>query len=488
MKRYFTFLIIAFAFSRIAIAQNIGVNATGAAPDASAILDIASASKGLLIPRVALTATNAATPITSPLTSLLVYNTATAGTPPTNVIPGYYYWNGSAWVALLSSSNTAPWLLTGNTGTSDATNFIGTTDAQDVVFKANNTEALRLSDVGVLMTVDGQTDGVNIDAGAGSGNNFGSGLNITGDYNNYLEFNIQNVSSANRASSDIVATADNGTESSFYVDLGINSSSYFNNATNILNGFNLAYLYANADNFKIGNGTPGKSLVFFTNPTGGSLGTNSANGIERMTILESGNVGISNPTPSEILDVTGNVKFSGALMPNNTAGTSGQVLVSAGTGAPPAWSTLGSSLWALGGNAVSGVTNFGTTSNFALPFITNNTEKMRILSTGNVGINATAPNSTLEVNGSVGYPIITTSGTLTLDATHYTVVITSGTPAITLPAAAAGNARRIYVIVNRTATPGTITSYLGFTAAVTTIAANSSITIQSDGSNWYRIH
>ena len=46
--------------------QNIGVNVTGFAPNASALLDIdgsglpANGQRGLLIPRVALTATNAA--------------------------------------------------------------------------------------------------------------------------------------------------------------------------------------------------------------------------------------------------------------------------------------------------------------------------------------------------------------------------------------------------------------------------------------------
>jgi hypothetical protein len=29
-----------------------------------------------------------------------VYNTATAGTAPNNVVPGYYYWNGSAWIQI----------------------------------------------------------------------------------------------------------------------------------------------------------------------------------------------------------------------------------------------------------------------------------------------------------------------------------------------------------------------------------------------------
>lgn len=52
-------------------AQNIGINATGAAPAASAGLDVDFTNKGLLIPRVALTATNAVGPIAAPATSFL---------------------------------------------------------------------------------------------------------------------------------------------------------------------------------------------------------------------------------------------------------------------------------------------------------------------------------------------------------------------------------------------------------------------------------
>ena len=36
------------------------------------------------------------------------------------------------------------WKINGNSGTSSGTNFIGTTDAQDLVFKTNNTEAMRI--------------------------------------------------------------------------------------------------------------------------------------------------------------------------------------------------------------------------------------------------------------------------------------------------------------------------------------------------------
>src|SRR5690606_7138919 len=96
--------------------------------------------KGLLIPRVALTNTSLASPITSPATSLLVYNTATTG----DVTPGYYYWNGSKWMRLLSINDKPAWLLSGNAGTTPGTNFIGTTDAQPLVIKTNNIEHIRI--------------------------------------------------------------------------------------------------------------------------------------------------------------------------------------------------------------------------------------------------------------------------------------------------------------------------------------------------------
>ncbi len=91
-------LCIIFSFSTDLTAQ-VGINTTS--PGNGAMLDITSTDKGILIPNVALTATNASTPITpAPATSLLVYNTATAGSGSTAVAPGYYYWDGSQWVVI----------------------------------------------------------------------------------------------------------------------------------------------------------------------------------------------------------------------------------------------------------------------------------------------------------------------------------------------------------------------------------------------------
>ena len=59
----------------------------------------------------------------------------------------------------------------------------------------------------------------------------------------------------------------------------------------------------------------------------------------KMIIKNDGKVGIGTNSPTEKLDVAGNIKFSGALMPNNNAGSSGQVLTSSGTGVPT-WTTI----------------------------------------------------------------------------------------------------------------------------------------------------
>ncbi len=80
------------------IFAQVGVGTTS--PLASSALDVTASNKGLLVPRVALTGSADTVTITSPATSLLVYNNATAGTSPNNVTPGYYYYTGSKWERL----------------------------------------------------------------------------------------------------------------------------------------------------------------------------------------------------------------------------------------------------------------------------------------------------------------------------------------------------------------------------------------------------
>lgn len=240
-----------------AFSQNVGINSTGAAPASSAMLDIASSSSGLLIPRVALTAANAAGPITSPATSLLVYNTATAGTAPNNVIPGYYYWDGAKWVAF-GGSGSKNWSITGNSGTTASSsaigtaannNFIGTTDANDFVMVSNNLERMRILSTGKVSvnsvttfatstffsSASGNNDAIDGNAaGTGAavyGQNTGTGTGVTGLTNNVngvgvIGEGLQNLGCggvflANTTGAYYVLTGGNGSSS-----IGVTTGAY----------------------------------------------------------------------------------------------------------------------------------------------------------------------------------------------------------------------------------------------------------------------
>ena len=149
-KSLIVLALLFFCLNYQVLSQNIGINGTGTNANASALLDIDDSgnnNKGLLIPRIPLTAINVASPVVSPATSLLVYNTALASSGATAVSPGYYYWDGTQWVRFAynpSGTSANAWNLVGNFGTTSTTNFLGTTDNVDLVFKTNNTEKVRV--------------------------------------------------------------------------------------------------------------------------------------------------------------------------------------------------------------------------------------------------------------------------------------------------------------------------------------------------------
>ena len=118
---------------------------------------------------------------------------------------------------------------------------------------------------------------------------------FTSSANNYTQISIRNASSGIYASSDFIATADNGTDSTNFIDLGINNSAFFN-PTWTINGANDGYLYTSDGNLSIGV-AGSKYLSFFT---GGTLAAN-----ERARIDSSGNFGVGTNSPGGKLDVEG---------------------------------------------------------------------------------------------------------------------------------------------------------------------------------------
>lgn len=96
MKLNFLVFFIVFGISTKILAQ-VGIGTTS--PDSSSVLDITSTDKGVLVPRVNLTnVTNATTPVASPATGLLVWNTNATVTGGSG--EGFYFFDGSMWISL----------------------------------------------------------------------------------------------------------------------------------------------------------------------------------------------------------------------------------------------------------------------------------------------------------------------------------------------------------------------------------------------------
>ncbi|MBA2610338.1 MAG: hypothetical protein H0U95_00100 [Bacteroidetes bacterium] len=123
-KIIFFFLIL---ISSCSFAQNVAINGTGAAPVASAMLDVASTNSGFLTPRMT---TAQRLLIAAPATGLLVYDTT---------LSAFLYFDGVIWRLMAYSGG---WLLAGNTLT--GTEFMGSINGQAVKFYSNNLERMRL--------------------------------------------------------------------------------------------------------------------------------------------------------------------------------------------------------------------------------------------------------------------------------------------------------------------------------------------------------
>jgi len=108
-------------------------------------------------------------------------------------------------------------------------------------------------------------------------------------------------------------------------------------------------------------------------------------------IQSDGKVGIGTGAPSQILDVAGNIQFSGALMPNGNAGTAGQVLVSQGPGTPPQWQSIG------GAGGVAGLCN-SPSANYLQKWTGTELCNSQVYDDGtSVGIGTTSPTRKLTV-------------------------------------------------------------------------------------------
>jgi hypothetical protein len=326
------------------------------------------------------------------------------------------------------------WGLTGNAGTIPATNFIGTTDAQNLIFKTDGIERLRINQVAgsnavVATAITASGAGQNAYALEGSAMNASTlGANV----------GVYGSSQGGAGAQGLLGAAFGGptTWGVYGIGYAATNNAYGVYGQTIGTSPNSYGVYGSSDNGGT-NSYAVYGLSFGNAATNYGIYGIAVNGTTNWAgFFGAGDVHISNGL---------------SLGTPGTFGSSGQVLTSQGPGVAPIWSPAGGSGWGFSGNNLTGTETLGSNNNFPVIFTTNGIERMRITETGNVGIGTPSPTGRLGISGgefqienlgqglrhfsgpvSVGSNVDATSGWLGTFSNSPLNIFTNGLPTMTL--------------------------------------------------------
>lgn len=353
------------------------------------------------------------------------------------------------------------WHLTGNTGTSAATNFIGTTDNVDFVTKTNNIQRTSITSDGRMKIGSGTTFAYGLSRLEIEGEGVQPHISYVSDYPSFIMMRHNGSITAPTS----LANGDNVGELRWY---GHNGTTYMQTARI------LSYI----DGVPTGTSVPG-NLRFMTNTAGNNLTD------EKMIIKNDGNVGIGTASIGSPLAKL-HVFSTGANW--NLVGTNGDFYVGDATYRFKLGVATG------GGDAGDVYMNANSGTNRIFMGGGTNTQLLTINGTGNnIGVNingAVATNSRLDVNGDLalreGTAIAIAAGsnalTLTGEFSHYRLTGAAG--AFDINTVTGGNDGQLLTLINATGQTMTINNnntangiLTGSGANISTSNGNSSVTM-----------
>lgn len=448
-----------FFFGQDAQAQlKLGGNNTIIRGDA--ILELESGRKGLLLPRVTTMALSAQ-PLDTAAQGMLVYNVTD------NKI--YIRSNGS-WKSM-PDADSQGWGLTGNSSVNPALHYLGTTNAQPLIFKTNSAEAARITAdrklaIGTtapnsLLHVNGST-ATNVALATGAFTMADSNSVVIMNNTAPATFTLQNPANYKGRAIEIVAY---GTDSVKFAGYAVRGQTSGNPTVAVLPGYSVRLVSNGAVWVITGKQRSGLPMYIATN-TGAGEGEvirdydgylTHGSGVFQTDVQE---VPL-NPIPNEtawfsmMLQTVGGGYFGQFNLNDHNAYFRGNSL----SNLPVAeWqkfishpATIQFSGQMLGTDSL----NFNMVNNRNIVFSTNNIPRLRLFGNGNITM--TGPSVTVEgstkLKGAVFNNITTVTGSYTVNDNDYTVYLFTNTAnqVITLPSGAEHIGRVIVVKGRRSA-------------------------------------
>jgi hypothetical protein len=353
--------------SLLAQSQNAGIGTNN--PDQSAVLelsnDLLSSPKGFLIPRMNQANRNS---ISSPATGLIIYQTDNT--------PGFYYYDGSNWIRIIAGSINLASEVTGILPIANGgTNTNATPTAGAIAYGTGTQYAFSsVGTTGYLLTSGGSGAPTWTDPSTlGGANSWSlSGNSGTNPSNNFLgTIDAQDfVIRTNNTQRIRVTSAGVINLSGFSPNLYLKTDGSSNVITSSLAVTDLAL---NSGQIIVGNSSDIATAVTMS---GDGLINNT--GVLTVTGLQGRTVASTAPTDGYVL------KW------NNTASQWEPAVDAGGTGG-----------WMLSGNAISTGDFLGTTNAQNLIIKTNNTDRIKVTSAGNVGIAPNIGSITVDASSSL---------------------------------------------------------------------------------------
>jgi hypothetical protein len=421
--------------------ENVGIGTAN--PDASALLDLVSSNKGLLIPRLTLPQRDA---IVQPAKGLIIYNVTANEFEYNSGTPALPIWTRLIGVSGGNQGNDF-WSTTGNLVDPNV-NFLGSRNAAPLIIRTDNVTRLTIAADGVLQTqreirigtgglfLEGAASPLTLDGTAGVAGNVlvSAGPGATPQYTDSLA--LRGISAANATVGTLTVTNIAGdvaftgqTTFALLPDMPLAPGHLLvgNNASRAVP------LAPGTDGFVLGiqGGRPAwldpVSTINQTawviggnpNPANTILGNTSTTGVVDLDIRAGNATLLHLDGTTGSIDVRGPLNLSGTTTPllvNGIPGQAGNVLVSAGPGNTPQWSPLTLlPVWRLGGNAGTTVADvLGTTDAQDLRLATNGSVRVTVAQgTGNVSIASLAGPAQAQPSGSTEAVVVAdANGTL----------------------------------------------------------------------------